>query len=374
MNGQEQLQERVTSELPPDAEWSMEGFVQFVELFWQHRKQIAKIVFLTMIITATLSLLLSNKYAATTTILPDIEILSAAQQLGSLQQLASSVGITAGVTSPSQLYPNIILSEVILRPVIYDKYATEKFDSLVTLIQYWEYDDEDENQNFEDCLTRLREKVISLDVDKETFVITLSVETTEPKLSADIANRITAQLDTYQRYFRSTNASEQRKFLEGRIDEVKKDLTKAEENLKNFREKNRKVADSPELLLEQARLQREVDLNSAMFIELKKQYELAKLEEIKNTPVVQILDKARPPAEKSGPKRSIIVLVAGFLSFTFVTVWLVMTNYINQAATQNASVARLQVLWNDVQSDVRSMTGKVFRKKKKHEDQRESVT
>jgi uncharacterized protein involved in exopolysaccharide biosynthesis len=361
MNDQEKVPLHTSSESASDIEGGFESIVRFLELFWSHRKNIAKIMFSTMVLVAGISLLLSNKYVATTTILPDIEILSAAQQLGSLQQLASSVGITAGVTSPSQLYPDILLSETILRPVIYNKYKTENYDTLVNLIQFWEFDDEDENLNYEDCLGKLREKVLSMDVNKETFVITLSVETTEQQLSADIANYITSQLDIYQRYFRSSNASEQRKFLEGRIDEVKKDLTKAEEALKNFREKNRKVVDSPELLLEQARLQREVELNSTMFIELKKQYELAKLEEIKNTPVVQILDKARPPAEKSSPRRSILVLVAGFLSFIFVATWLVVIDYVRQVANKNNSVSRLQVIVNDLQSDVRL----IFRKKEK---------
>jgi uncharacterized protein involved in exopolysaccharide biosynthesis len=364
----------LTSEISSDSEGGLESFVHFFELLWKYHRIIIKIVVITMVITAGLSFLIPNKYSSSTIILPDIEILSAAQQLGSLQQLASSVGITAGVTSPSQLYPNIILSETILRPIIYHKYKTEKYDTLVNLIQFWEFDDEDENLNYEDCLEKLREKVISIDVDKETFVMTVTVETTEPKLSADIANNITSQLDSYQRYFRSTNASEQRKFLESRIEEVKKDLTTAEEALKNFREKNRKIVDSPELLLEQTRLQRDVELNSTMFIELKKQYELAKLEEIKNTPVVQVLDTARPAAEKSSPKRTILVLVAGFLCFIFTTTWLVASDYMRQMAAKDANIARLQTIVNEFQAGLGSVGRVIFRRRKKQEAEEKSIS
>lgn len=355
-----------SNQIPEDVTIDWEGifekFLRFLELFWKHKKKIFMTVFVTMVAAGVLSLLVSNKYVAVTTILPDIELLNAAQKLGSLQQLAASFDVTAGVTSPSQLYPTIILSETVLKPVIYYKYNTEKYDTVVNLIQYYEFDDEDENKNYEESLELMREKVISLDVDGETFVITMEVETTEPQLSADVANQIIIQLDTYQRKFRSMNASEQRRFLEGRLEEVKKDLTKAEEALKNFREKNRKIIDSPELLLEQARLQREVDLNSTLYIELKKQYELVKLEEVKNTPVVQVLDAARPPAEESSPKRAIIVLVAGFMSLVFSTVWFVTSAYLLQYSGQNNAAARMLLLLNELRNDTLTMLPKFFRR------------
>ncbi|HEX9613856.1 MAG TPA: GNVR domain-containing protein, partial [Bacteroidota bacterium] len=52
----------------------------------------------------------------------------------------------------------------------------------------------------------------------------------------------------------------------------------------------------------------------ALYMELKKQLELVKIEEIKNVPVVSIMDPARPAGEKTKPRRSIIVIVATFLS------------------------------------------------------------
>jgi len=67
-------------------------------------------------------------------------------------------------------------------------------------------------------------------------------------------------------------------------------------------------------LLEQERFIREVQINSTLYTELKRQYELAKIEEIKNIPIVNIMDSGRPAAKKEKPKRSIIVLTSFFLS------------------------------------------------------------
>ena len=95
---------------------------------------------------------------------------------------------------------------------------------------------------------------------------------------------------------------------------MKQDLTKAENRLKEFREKNRQVL-SPQLLLEQERLIRDVQINATIYTELRKQFELVKIEEVKNIPIINIMDTARAPAKKDKPKRAIIVLSVFFLSF-----------------------------------------------------------
>ena len=123
------------------------------------------------------------------------------------------------------------------------------------------------------------------------------------------------ELDKFIRTKKKTNASEQRKFIEGRLSEVKSDLEQSENRLKDFRETNRIIASSPQLILEQERLLREVQINTTLYTELKKQYEIIKIEEIKNIPLISVMDYARPAAKKDKPKRSIIVLTSLLLSF-----------------------------------------------------------
>src|SRR5207249_2335576 len=65
------------------------------------------------------------------------------------------------------------------------------------------------------------------------------------------------------------------------------------------------------LLLAESRLARQVDLNSALFLELSRQRELTKIDEIKNVPVLNVLDSARVSAIVDSPNR---VLIGG-LSF-----------------------------------------------------------
>ena len=80
-------------------------------------------------------------------------------------------------------------------------------------------------------------------------------------------------------------------------------MTSSENKLKEFRERNRQVF-CTQLLLEQERLLRDIAINGTLYGEMRKQYELAKIEEIKNIPVLNVMDRARPNAMKDKPKRS----------------------------------------------------------------------
>lgn len=70
----------------------------------------------------------------------------------------------------------------------------------------------------------------------------------------------------------------------------------------------------PEVALEYARLVRDVEVQAAIYELLTQQYEQAKIMEMKDTPTVQILDKATPPERKTSPKRAQIVILATFFS------------------------------------------------------------
>jgi hypothetical protein len=60
------------------------------------------------------------------------------------------------------------------------------------------------------------------------------------------------------------------------LSDVKKDLEKNEEELKDFREKNRNIS-VPELILKEDRLKREVSINSQIYITLQQELELVKI-------------------------------------------------------------------------------------------------
>jgi len=73
----------------------------------------------------------------------------------------------------------------------------------------------------------------------------------------------------------------------------------------------------PNMGLQYFRLFREVKLQEKLMEFLLPQYEQAKLQEARDTPTVQVLDRAVKPERKSKPKRMFMVLFAGFVSVIF---------------------------------------------------------
>jgi len=104
-----------------------------------------------------------------------------------------------------------------------------------------------------------------------------------------------------------------RVFIEQRQIEVKEQLIESEDALKDFRERNRSIMESPQLQLEMERLMRKVEIKTQVYITLQQQYELASIEEVKETPSALVLDEGTPAMGKDQPKRKRIVFLAMFL-------------------------------------------------------------
>jgi uncharacterized protein involved in exopolysaccharide biosynthesis len=80
------------------------------------------------------------------------------------------------------------------------------------------------------------------------------------------------------------------------------------------------------------RLMRDVKYNEALFEALAKQYELARVEEAREAPLVQVLDRATPPERKSGPRRALIVILATLGGFVAATLAVVARRRVNDAS------------------------------------------
>ena len=108
------------------------------------------------------------------------------------------------------------------------------------------------------------------------------------------------------------------------------DIQRTEEELKGLREQVSKLektdgSGNPDVILSTDRMPsigtayirklREFKYNEALYEILLKQYELARLDEAKDAPIIQVIEKAIPPEKRIKPKRSQMVkiaMVAGF--------------------------------------------------------------
>ncbi len=302
----------------PEPESSIDIFA-LLGAVWSNRKMIILVVTVSTLLSVGVSFILPESFLATTVILPEGDK-SKMSSLGGLSDLASLAGVNVGGDgSLIKLYPTIIKSEAVLKNVLYKKYQTKKFPQPVNLVEYWEIVAKTPELQYEIGLNSLRE-ILQVIMDAKTLVITMSISMPEPQLAADILNGTTAELNNFLLDKKTTSAGNQRKFVEDRLVEVKQDLTEAENALKEFREKNKQVL-SPRLMLDQERLIRDVQINGVVYTELRKQFELVKIEEVKNIPVINVLDPARAPATRDKPRKTSIVLSAFFLSILFAVIF-----------------------------------------------------
>lgn len=292
----------------------------FASIIFRNWKKIFIITFIVGIITILYLLFVASPvFKATTTLLPKIEDNVSLNALaGNLSGFASGLGLKEEEIA---MYPDIVLSRRVMEPILLKKYLTNQFSDSVTLLEFLDFEfDSSETGWYEETMQKalkaMEQDIVDVNVNRKTSVITISASIPDDaNLSAEVANLLAEHLGYYNRYVKKTQASEQLSFVEERSNQVNDDLKKSEEELRIFREQNRKILDSPLLLLEEARLLRSVELNQAVFIELRKQLELIKLEVIKNTPVINVLDAAKPPAKKFKPRRIVITLVVVFCTF-----------------------------------------------------------
>jgi len=69
-------------------------------------------------------------------------------------------------------------------------------------------------------------------------------------------------------------------------------------------------------------LYRRAKVDETVFELLTESYEMAKVEEAKETPSVKVLDEARIPEKKSWPPRTVLSIVGGLLGFLFASAWI----------------------------------------------------
>ena len=139
-------------------------------------------------------------------------------------------------------------------------------------------------------------------------------------MAADIANYIANYLVKFVNSQQKNFANKNKIFIKDRMNLAKDELIESENLLTKFRKSNPINADSPELQLERLRLLRSIEVNQEVFITLRNQYEIAKLEESKERLFINVLDKAYPSINKAHPKIFIIILLFSIFGY-FVSIF-----------------------------------------------------
>ncbi|MGH9418877.1 MAG: hypothetical protein ACRD3J_02795, partial [Thermoanaerobaculia bacterium] len=159
-------------------------------------------------------------------------------------------------------------------------------------------------------------KDITVTVSSRTAVITVTVSALTANLAAQIADSLLVQINTFNLVSRQRRAGAERAFVEKREADALSELRDAEANLQSFLMQNRDFTRSPVLQLEYSRLTRQVEMRQAVYTSLASAYEQAKIEEVRDLPVITIVappDIPLAPESKHGLRQIVATLIAGLV-------------------------------------------------------------
>ena len=296
------------------------------------RRTIVALSLVVALVTAAYSLIVAPTYTATTTFLPELK---ASRQLpAGLSGLANQFGVTVGTGgAPSgRLDARILESRGLLERVLQSAFETnglleDRHDS-ASLIDIMQIEKDDPAQALEQGVRHLS-RWVNVQVDDRTNIVRVAVDAPDPKLAADVANRLVSFLIEFNMGIRQSQARNQREFVEARVTEAEVELRDVEEDLRVFYERNRSWERSPQLVFEEGRLRRRVDILQEVYLTLRREYETARIEEVNDIKAITVIDRAIPPQRKSKPRRSLLVIGAAFVAAFWGAIWVLATRYVD---------------------------------------------
>jgi len=299
-----------------------------------------------MALVAGLTLYFPRTYTARSTFMPQTR-----KQSSSLSGIAAQFGLAMPTTEASQspaFYADLVQSRGLLGSVVDTPFEYETEDGTKvkgTLTDFYKSKGKSPALRRDAAIRRLADDVDATTVQK-TGVVDLSVTVTQPALAVQINQRLLELLNEFNLKSRQSQAGEERRFTERRLSEVKQDLRAAEDRLQQFLQRNRDIRNSPELTFQADRLQREVAMQQDVYTNLDQAYEQAKIEEVRDTPVITVVQQAEFPVrpDRRGLViKSILGLMAGLLVGAALAFWRsYTTNTASLATTEAAEVAVLR--------------------------------
>jgi uncharacterized protein involved in exopolysaccharide biosynthesis len=239
---------------------------------------------------------------------------------GTVTQLASQLGLAVPnreATSSPQFYAELLQSREVLREAVttvYDAAGGAPFHG--TLMDYYgiRIPGADTGRAVVKAVKKLRKDLV-VRMDRNVGIVKFQVRTEIPGLSVRVADRFIELVNTFNLERRRSQARAEREFVEQRLAQSRQDLTGAEDALASFLGRNRSIGD-PQLVAQEQRLQRQVTLQQQLYLTLAQSYEMAKIEEVRNTPVITVIERPEGFVEPQGRGlvvRSLTALLVGVL-------------------------------------------------------------
>lgn len=282
---------------------------------------------------------------------------SGSSSMGALAGLAAQYGVAvpggASAEGP-QFYADLLETRLLLSRVAEQEYAVETEEGPIrtALIDFIP------SENMKPAFARnatiewLRRN-LDVSVDRVTGVVELEFTAPQPELAQQVASEVLRQINEYNISTRQSRAAAERRFVEERLEDLRAELTAAERELQHFLRQNRTFENSPELVFEHQRLQREVTSLQQVVTSLTQAAEQAKIEEVRNLPVVTVLEQPEVPVRpRSGPLLNSFVVVALLAAIIALAAAFIAEFLERGKEAKSSSYKEFQRAWSQTRADL----------------------
>lgn len=327
------------------------------------RRFVIKTTILFAVLGVILALVSPTKYTASAKFVPQ---LSEGRTNSSLGGLASLAGINLSAIMGSQpqeispsLYPQIAESipyrlalleaKVGSNETSFRNYILDQSSGLAILPLLKKYTiglpgllfnkQTDNNEALDNSLFQVTKEdrglfnflaqVLSIDVDDQEGLVSISVELSDRMVAAQLAQSATDLLQSNIIEFKSQSARNNLDFIERQHESKRQEFEEVQDSIAIFKDQNLNITSS--LYQNQlSRLESQFTVTSSVFQELAGQVEQAKIQVNKDTPIFTIIEPVSVPLERTKPRRAMVVIIWTFLGAVFSVGWVLVKSPLQQ--------------------------------------------
>jgi uncharacterized protein involved in exopolysaccharide biosynthesis len=274
------------------------GIADMVLYLMQHRRVLVGVPTLFVAVVALLTIAREPTYTAGASFYPQQRPGNGSLFAGVAAQFGLS-GVGGGDVFSSEFYVRLMRSRTLLGQLANDTftYADAQGTRTAPLLDLMEIRGATPEIRTERAAKDLRDN-LSLSIVRETGVVEVAVTAAAPGLAVDVLRRLLNYVNDYDVAVRQHAARAQREFVESRLEEAVFGLREAEDRMAQFLAANRGFSNSPDLQFQYDRLMRGVQSRQHVYQSLLGSFEDARLEEVRNTPVISIVEQPTPPARR----------------------------------------------------------------------------
>ena len=223
--------------------------------------------------------------------------------LGALGGIGSLLGDAGGASALAKLkdgpstefFADVLTSNELLTSTLRTPFVDPASPSVRRpLLDLMDISGETPERRFGNGLRKFKKHVL-VEISRKSSIVNLSVTLRDPNLSAAVANRMLDLLNRFNLERRQRSSTEQRRFAAGRLGTAKSELDSAERARQAFLDSNRNYFESPRLMAVYDQLDRTVRVKEGILVGLTKTFEESRVAEVRDTPLLTVVDTATPP-------------------------------------------------------------------------------